>query len=183
MAGEYPTTVLPPPGHVIAPSALPGWAPWLAAALMYGSALALAASRRGRVALLTAGGLGVAGTVAALVLTPGVPAAPNYALRLAVPASHPLTSPVPVTVCGRRPDGTAVTVPDAQTLLTVFLDGRQVLETRRPIAVQAGAGAHELRVELLTAGHLEFRPPVEARLKVVVTGDGPMPGAAPCPAS
>ena len=173
----------PPPGHVVAPSALPGWAPWLAAAVMYASALALAAWRRGRVALLTAGGLGVAGTVAALALTPSVPAAPTYALRLAVPASHPLTSPVSVTVCGRRPDGSAVTVPDAQTLLTVFLDGRQVLETRRtPIAVEAGAGAHELRVEVLTGGHLEFRPPVEARLTVVVTGDGPMPAAAPCPA-
>src|ERR1700745_470586 len=102
MAGEYPTTVLPPPGHVIAPSALPGWAPWLAAALMYGSALPPAGARPGRGPPPPAGGLGVAATVAAIVLTPGVPAAPNYALRLAVPESHPLTSPVPVTVCGRR---------------------------------------------------------------------------------
>jgi len=35
--------VLPAPGHVVAPSALPGWGPWLAAAVMYASALALAA--------------------------------------------------------------------------------------------------------------------------------------------
>ena len=150
---------------------------------MYASALALAASRRGRVALLAAGGLGVAGTVAALALTPTVPAAPDYAVRLAVPASRPLTSPVPVTVCGRGPDGSSVTVPDAQTLLTVLLDGRQVLETRRaPVAVDVGAGTHELRVEVLTAGHVEFRPPLDARLWVTVAGHGPMPAAAPCPA-
>ena len=149
---------------------------------MYASALALAAARRGRAALLAAGGLGVAGTVAALALTPTIPSAPGYALRLAVPAPQPLTSPVPVTVCGRRPDGTAVAVPDAQTLLTVFLDGRQVLETRRtPIAVEAGAGTHELRVEVLTAGHLEFRPPLDARARVVVAGDGEVPAAAPFP--
>jgi hypothetical protein len=148
---------------------------------MYASALALAATRRGRVALLTAGGLGVAGTVAVLALNPTVPTPPDYLLRLAVPAAQPLTSPFPLTVCGRRPDGSAVAVPDAQTLLTVFLDGRQVLETRRtPIAVEARAGTHELRVELLTAGHLEFRPPVDARLRVVVAGGGPMATPAPC---
>lgn len=171
----------PPSGHVVAPSALPGWAPWVAAALMYASALALVVAQRGRRALLTAGGLGVAGTVAAFALTPTVPAAPAYALRIAVPAARLLSSPVLVTVCGRRSDGSAVTVPDPQTLLTVFLDGRQVLETRRsPVAVVAGAGRHELRVEVLTAGHLEFRPPLDARMQVEVGGVGPLPTAAPC---
>jgi hypothetical protein len=174
--------VLVQPAHVVAPSTVAGWVPWLAAALMYASALALAVARRGRRALLTAGGLGVAGTVAALALTPTVPAAPGYALRLAVAGDRPLTSPVLVTVCGRRPDGSAVAVPDPQTLLAVFLDGRQVLETRRsPVAVEAGAGAHRLRVEVLTAGHVEFRPPLDSTLRIGVDGAGPLPSAAPCP--
>jgi hypothetical protein len=168
---------------VIAPSAVPGWAPWLAAAVMYASALALAVARRGRRALLAAGGLGVAGTVAGFALTPTVPAPPGYALRIAVPAARPLTSPVPVTVCGRRPDGSAVTVPDPHTLLIVFLDGLQVLETRRsPVAVEARSGAHELRVEVLTASHVEYRTPLDARLRIAVDGAGPLPAAPPCPA-
>ena len=167
---------------MVAPSAVPAWAPWLAAALMYASALALAALRRGRGVLLTAGGLGVAGTVAVLALNPTVPAPPGYSISLAVPAASPLTSPVLLTVCGRRPDGSQVGVPDPGNLITVFVDGRQVLELQRsPVGVAAGAGPHELRVEVLTAGHREFRPPLDARLRVVVDGTGPLTTAGGCP--
>jgi hypothetical protein len=40
---------------------------------------------------------------------------------------------------------------------------------------------HELRVELLSAGHVEFGPPLDARLRIAVDGAGPLPAAAPCP--
>jgi hypothetical protein len=173
-----------PSGHVIAPSALPAWAPWLAAAVMYASALAIAISRRGRWMLAGAGALGLGGTAAALVLTPTVPASPGYAITLAVPSGQPLTSPVVVTVCGRRADGSAAAVPGAGDLLTVLLDGRQVLETQRStLGVEAGPGDHELRVEVLAPGHREFRPPLDARLRVLVQGTGPLPPAPPCPRS
>jgi hypothetical protein len=149
---------------------------------MYGSAVALAVARRGRWVLLTAGGLGVGGTVAVLALNPTVPASPGYSISLAVPTAQPLTSPVLVTVCGRRPDGSHVGVPDPGSLVTVFVDGRQVLESQRsPVGVAAGVGAHELRVEVLTSGHREFRPPLDARLRVLVAGPGPLPPAAGCP--
>jgi hypothetical protein len=167
---------------VVATSAVPAWAPWLAAALMYASALALAVARRGRWVLLTAGGLGAGGTVAVLALSPTVPASPGYSISLALSAAQPLTSPVLLTVCGRRPDGSPVGVPDHGNLITVLLDGRQVLETQRsPVAVVAGAGAHEVRVEVLTAGHREFRPPLDARLRILVEGTGPLPVQAGCP--
>ncbi|MEA2671514.1 MAG: hypothetical protein QOG45_1734 [Chloroflexota bacterium] len=173
-----------PSGHIVAPSAVPAWAPWLAAAVMYASALALAVSRRGRWVLVTAGVLGLGGTVAALLLTPTVPVSPGYAITLAVPSGRPLTSPVAVTVCGRRADGSAVAVPGGGDLLTVLLDGRQVLETQRSsLGVEAGAGDHELRVELLAPGHLQFRPPLDARLRVLVQGTGPLAPTPPCPRS
>src|SRR5258708_38818479 len=78
MPGEYPTTVLPPPGHVVAPSALPGWAPWLAAAVMYASALALAAWRRGGGAPPAAGGPGAAGTPPRPAPDPTPPPPPDH---------------------------------------------------------------------------------------------------------
>jgi hypothetical protein len=170
-----------PSGHVIAPSAVPAWAPWLAAAVMYAAALGLAVSRRGRWMLVGAAALGLGGTAATLVLTPAVPASPGYAITLAVPSVQPLTSPVVVTVCGRRADGSAAAVPGDGDLLTVLLDGRQVLETRRSrLGVEAGPGDHELRVEVLAPGHRQFRPPLDARLRVLVQGTGPLPPAAPC---
>ncbi len=172
----------PPSGHVVAPSALPAWAPWLAAALMYGGALALAISRRGRGVLAIAAALGLGGTVAALVLSPTVPASPGYALAVAVPPARPLTSPVTVAVCGRMPDGSAAAVPGAGDLLTVFLDGRQVLETpRSPLGVVAAPGDHEIRVEVLAPGHRRFRPPLDVRLRVSVEGTGPLAPPPPCP--
>ncbi len=170
-----------PPLHIVAPSIVPVWVAWLAAGAMYASALALAVWRRGRAVLLTAGGLGVAGTVAVLLLSPTVPASPGYTISLALPAARPLTSPLPVTVCGRLPDGSAAAVPGPGNLLTVFLDGRQVLETRTsPLAVDAPPGAHQLRVEVLSGGHREFQPPIQAVLGVAVDGSGPLPAAAAC---
>lgn len=173
----------PPPAHIVAPSIVPAWVAWLAAGAMYASALALAVWRRGRAVLLAAGGLGVAGTVAVLLLSPTVPASPGYTIGLAVPAARPLTSPFPVTVCGHLPDGSPAAVPGGGgNLLTVFLDGRQVLETRSsPLAVDAPPGTHELRVEALSGGHREFQPPITASLRVDVGGTGPLSAAASCP--
>jgi len=167
--------------HIAPPAGVPGWAPWLAAAVMYGSALALLLARRGRGMLVAAGALGLAGTGAVFALGPTVPAAPGYVITLALPGAGARTSPLPVSVCGRRTDGTAAAVPGAGNLLTVFVDGRQVLETRRtPLAVELAGGSHELRVEVLTDDHREFRPPLDARLRVTVAGAGPLPAAAPC---
>ncbi|HEX3605341.1 MAG TPA: hypothetical protein VH134_05430 [Candidatus Dormibacteraeota bacterium] len=168
--------------HIAPPSSVPGWAPWLAALVMYGSAIALLLARRGRRFLLAAGVFGLGGTAAVLALSPTVPAAPGYAISLALPGGGERTSPLLVSVCGRRPDGSGAAVPGAGNLLTVFLDGRQVLETRRtPVAVEAPAGAHLLRVEVLTDDHREFRPPLDSRLALRVAGAGPLPSAAACP--
>jgi hypothetical protein len=173
--------VQPPVIHLVAPSSLPAWIPWVAAALMYGSALGVAAGRRGRGALLTAGLLGLAGTVAVLVLTPTVPAAPGYAITLAQPAPGRVTSPIAVTVCAHLPDGSRVDVPAGGDLISVALDGRQVLEARRSeVAVLASPGPHDLRVELVTAGHVEYRPPLAAQVRVTVEGSAPLPASPGC---
>jgi hypothetical protein len=180
---EYPTTVQPPITHVIAPSSVPGWVAWVAAALMYGSALAVAVARRGRRALAAAAVLGLGGTVAVVVLTPTVPAPPGYAIMLAQPpARGAVTSPIAVTVCGRMPDGSPAAVPGAGDLLSVSLDGRQVLETQRSaVGVEAPPGPHDLRVEVITADHREFQPPLDARVRVTVEGPAALPAVSGCP--
>jgi hypothetical protein len=174
--------VQPSLAHVVAPSSLPAWVPWVAAALMYGSALGVARARRGRGALLAAGLLGLAGTVAVLVLTPTIPAAPGYTITLAQPAAPgPVSSPIAVTVCARMRDGSRAGVPATGGLISVSLDGRQVLETpRSAVAVEASPGPHDLRVELLTADHREYRPPLAAAVHVTVEGSAPLPAPSGC---
>ena len=172
----------PPITHVVAPSNLPAWIPWVAAALMYGSALGVAVARRGRRALLLACLLGLAGTVAVFVLTPTVPAAPGYVISLAQPAPGAVTSPVAVTVCARMPDGPRVPVPAGDDLISVSLDGRQVMEARRSrLAVEAPPGQRDLRVEVITADHREFRPPLRAGVRVTMEGSAALPASPGCP--
>lgn len=165
----------------MSPSSLPAWVPWVAAALMYGGALGVAAGRRGRGALLVAALLGLAGTVAVFVLTPTVPAVPGYAISLAQPSPGAVTSPIAVTVCARMPGGSRVDVPAGGDLISVSLDGRQVLEApRSQLAVLASPGPHDLRVELITADHLEYRPPLAAEVRVTVEGSAPLPASPGC---
>jgi hypothetical protein len=116
-------------------------------------------------------GLGLAASVFALA-APASPAPPGYRLTLVQPGNGAvLGSPVRVVVCGRWPNGAAAQVPGPGRLLLVTLDGATAYEGPSGAAnVHASAGAHRLHVEVITAGHVAFRPPLTADASIVVAG-------------
>lgn len=149
----------------------PVWPQWVAGSVgLVGLIGALEARsqalRRVSAVVAGAGMLAMMGACAAL---PSAPAAPNLSLRIVQPAPDSIVhSPVLVTVCA---DGAVV--PGAGRLLTVLVDGRQVVEVNADsAAVQISSGQHTLRVELVTSDHREFAPPVLTDENVDVVGIG-----------
>jgi hypothetical protein len=108
------------------------------------------------------------------------PVAPPYKLSLGV--SQQTTSPVQVTVCAHKADGSAVTTPDGDHVLGVLIDGVQVAnQANSDFPVAMSPGRHALRIELLTRDHREFNPAVLADTTVTVTGNGPLGTWQACP--
>jgi hypothetical protein len=162
--------------HIIGGAAV--WPLWITGALLFGGGVgATAVSGRRRRACLSVAGVGLAATVAVYAVLPAAPGAPaGVSLRIAAPADGAtVTSPLAVRVCA---PGSAV--PGTGRLLSVSLDGRQVAEVAADsAAVTASAGQHLLRVELVTADHRAYAPPVLTDATVTVTGVGtltPPPG-------
>lgn len=100
------------------------------------------------------------------------PVPPGYTLALAL--NKDATSPVPVTVCAQKPDGSAATTPDGDHVLAVMVDGVQVAtRSTSAFVVTVARGTHNLRAELLTRDHREFSPALAADTVIAVTGTSP----------
>lgn len=156
----------------------PVWPLWITGGLLFGGAIAsMAAPQTLRRACLAVSGVGLVATVAVYVLLPAAPSAPQgLAVRIASPAElATVTSPVLVEVCG------TAAIPGTGRLLSVSVDGRQVAEVNsNTAAVTVGPGAHTLRVELVTADHRAYAPPVLTDEFITVSGIGPLAAPPGC---
>jgi hypothetical protein len=170
--------------HVVSSGTGPGLVAWVPAGVVFvGAAVVGFAPRRFRRLGGGLAGVGVAGLLAVNVFAASPPASPGYAIRVLTPAPDAIvTSPVLVTVCATNPSGAPVDVPGPGRVLSVFIDGRQTLEsTTSSHGVLVSTGPHTVRVEVLTSDHREFSPVIGATLHVVVTGAGPRPATMACP--
>jgi uncharacterized protein YcgI (DUF1989 family) len=154
------------------------WPLWITGALLFGGAVAtLAVPPALRRACLAVSGVGLVATVAVYTLLPSAPSAPRgLSVSIAAPAAGAtVSSPVVVKVCG----GSGSNIPGTGRLLSVSIDGRQVAEVNADTAaVTVAAGAHTLRVELVTSDHRAYAPPVSTDQEITVAGVGP-PAEAP----
>jgi hypothetical protein len=160
-------------GHILSGSPVPDALQWLAAALLFGGAAAALATQRRlqrRVAIAVAAS-GLVGTVAAWGVAAAQPGVAPYAIRIAAPQSGALVaSPVTLTVCGVRGDGSTLRATDAQHYLVVFVDGHEVPTVDAwQFPVELTGGSHEVRVELVTPMHHAFNPPATADVSVNVS--------------
>jgi hypothetical protein len=168
--------------HLLPSSILPDAAQWGAIGLTAVGGLGIL-KRRSNVLDLVSWATFSLGALAVVVMV-GVamlaPAPPPYTLSLTV--GPVVTSPVQVTACATKLDGSATTTPDKDHVLGVLIDGAQVAtESTSSFAVTATPGYHSLRVELLTRDHREFNPVVAVDAGITVTGVAPATGATTCP--
>lgn len=154
--------------HVVGAAAQ--WPLWITGTLLFGGAVAaMAVPLRWRRACLAVAGVGLVATVATYLVAPAAPPAPGgVTLRIGQPApGAAVTTPLVVRACAA-----AMPVPGAGRLLSVSIDGRQVAEVAADTAiVDIAPGAHRLHVELVTADHRAFAPPLAAEESVVVVGN------------
>lgn len=172
---------MPLVAHVLSSSVIPDQAQWAAIGLTALGGVGVL-MRRAKVldavgwATFSLGALACLGMVGAAMLSP-VP--PGYTLALAL--NRDATSPVPVTVCAQKPDGSAATTPDGDHVLAVMVDGVQVAtRSTSAFVVTVARGTHDLRVELLTRDHREFSPALAADTVIGVTGTSPLVSWTPC---
>ena len=170
--------------HVLIGSPVPLAAQWVAAALLFGGGLAAVVVRRRvwRVVATALAVCGLGGTLTAWVAAAVQPGSPPYSLRIAMPANGArVPSPVTLTVCGVRSDGTMLPATDAAHYLAVFVDGREVPTVDAwQFAEAVGPGTHVIRVELVTPAHHAFNPPAAARATISVVSDAPAATSANC---
>jgi len=173
--------------HIVTPTLLPGFVPWLAAAALWGGLLGAVAWRRRRrgVASAALAVAGLAATVLGFVDSATPPKPPGFTLMLASPVDGTaVSSPVLVVACGRWPDGSAAQVPGPGQLLLVLIDGVVASEGRLPnAAVDISPGRHSLRVEVITGNHAAYQPPVEVTSSVSVVAGAHRSTVALCPRS
>lgn len=153
--------------HVAAPSAVPGWAQWIMGALLWGGMLGalVIRDRRRRVLLIAAAVVGAGLTVTDWTLGPLLARPPDVLLRLASPlnGSHQ-NAVVNAVICGRTASGTAVSLPGPGRVLSITIDGHQVVETSKgSLTIEVTLGHHVITAELLNASHQEFRPAVRVQ--------------------
>lgn len=170
--------------HLLTGSPVPLVFQWLAAVLLFGGGVTAFAlhQRRWRVVAAAVACAGFCGTVSSWVLAAVQPGAPPYAIRIVAPSSgERVSSPVVLTVCGVRSDGTRVPATDAQHYLVVFVDGREVptVDAWR-FAEEVAPGRHALRVELVTPAHHAFSPAATATTTVTIAQDAPSVAPATC---
>jgi hypothetical protein len=161
--------------HLLTGSPIPLAVQWLAAAALFGGAVAVVSfrTRAWRTAAAVVATCGLAATATSCVAAAVQPGAPPYTLRIAAPETgSSVSSPVLLTVCGVRGDGTTQPATDTSHYLVVFVDGHEVPtvdawrfgETLTP-------GKHTIRVELVTQSHHAFAPPAIATTVVRVSQD------------
>ena len=169
--------------HIVVPWAtLPLLGAWAAVVLGVLAGLVLLIAdlhhrRLGAVVLLVF----AAASAAVGAITPWPPGAAPYRVSVVSPsAGEQVTSPLAITVCGRNPDGSAAAVPGADRVVSVSVDGRQVLSAASDsLAVFLRPGSHRVRVEVLTARHVRFSPPDFVDVAVTVSSATPGSPATP----
>jgi len=168
--------------HVLPNNVVPAPVQWAAIAMIGTGGFGVLRRRRKLVDAVSwiTFSIGATGCIVMVGIAMLGPPPPGYALSLAV--HEPVTTPVPVSVCARKPDGSQATAPDGDRVLGVFVDGVQVLTgAANKFAVAMTPGEHALRVELLTRDHREFNPAVAATATVDVTGKAGLSGPGACP--
>lgn len=170
--------------HVLTGSPVPLAAQWVAAALLFGGGLAAVAlrSRAWRVVATTLAVCGLGGTLTAWVAAAIQPGAPPYSLRIASPVNRArVVSPLTITVCGVRTDGSTLPATDAAHYLVVFVDGHEVPTVDAwQFDERLTPGTHVIRVELVSPAHHAFNPPTTATTTITVVHDVPAPAPANC---
>lgn len=168
--------------HLLPNNVVPAPAEWSAIGLTLAGGIGVL-RRRGVVLDLVSwstfslGALAVVGMVGVAMLAPPPP---PYTLSLAVYSAA--ASPVLVTTCATKLDGSPAATPDKDHVLAVLLDGVQTAtESTSRFAVHASPGPHHLRVELLTRDHREFNPAVAANAGITIVGTAPATGWKTCP--
>jgi hypothetical protein len=158
----------------------PVWPLWLTGTVLFGGAVAAMAVPQGlRRVFLAVAAVGLVATVAVYLALPTAPPAPaGVSLSIAAPvAGTTVTSPVVVRVCAG-----STALPGTGRLLNISVDGRQVAEVdAATAAINVGAGTHAVRVELVTATHRAFAPPVLTDETITVSGIGPLSEPPACP--
>lgn len=170
--------------HVLTGSPIPLAVQWVVAVALFAGGLGALAlrRRRWRVAAAALCVCGLGGIVTSWVVAAIQPGAPPYTLRIAAPASDSrLASPVTLTVCGVRPDGSTLPATDAAHYLVVFVDGHEVptVDAWR-FSEELSSGRHTIKVELVTPAHHAFNPPATATTTVTVRAAAPSNGPADC---
>jgi hypothetical protein len=127
-------------------------------------------------ATFAVGALGCLGMVGVAMLSP---VSPGY--TLSVTLNQQVTSPVQLTTCAYKPDGSLTATPDGDHVLAVLVDGVQVATaSTNAFSVAVPLGVHHLRVELLTRDHREFNPVVAFDTAITVTNSAPAVGSQVC---
>jgi hypothetical protein len=158
----------------------PVWPLWITGAVLFGGVVAaMAVPQALRRVCLAVAGVGLVATVAVYVALPSAPPAPaGLSLSIAAPVAGAIvTSPVVIRVCAG-----STALPGTGRLLNISVDGRQVAEVNAgTAAVNVDTGTHTVRVELVTATHRAFAPPVLTDETIVVSGIGPLSPPPDCP--
>jgi hypothetical protein len=175
---------MPVLAHILPTNDVPDAAQWTAIVLAAVGGIGILRRRNPLVDGLSWVGFSLGATAIVVMVTIGLfaPQAPGYALSLAVNPQG--ASPLPITVCAKYPGGSAATTPDRDHVLTVIIDGVQSgYEMTSQFAVSMTAGAHTVRVELLSKDHRELTPAVTGSARVNVTGVAQPGGWVPCPST
>jgi hypothetical protein len=170
-----------PVAHVLPPLSAPPGLEW---AVSVGLATGLCAVFLcAGAARLAGGALCVAACAAglSLLVAGSGPARPD--LRLHVVTAGRAASPVELRVCALTAAGAPAPVPGPGRLLALRVDGAAATTVTSPrVVLTLAAGVHHIAVELVTAGHREFSPPLSESVTVTVApGAGPLAADAACP--
>ena len=169
-----------PLAHIVTAGTGPGAIAWLPAGVaMVAIAFFAFGPRRLRRGAAVLAGAGLACVLALDLLAPSPPSGPGYTLIVLPADGSRVTSPFTVVACGRAADRSTVPAPGVDRVLSVSIDGAEVVSTTASQAlVTASEGTHRLRVEVLTRDHVEYQPAVVSDGRIVVTGPAPV-GAFP----
>jgi hypothetical protein len=173
---------MPLVAHVLPSNVVPLAMQWMAIGMTAAGGVGILRRRHALLDTLSwstfcVGALGCLTMVSVAMLSPPPP---PYTLSLVV--SQQTTSPVQVTVCARKADGSPAATPDGDHVLGVLIDGVQVAnQSTGQFPVPMARGRHALRIELLTRDHREFNPTILVDTAVTVKGDAALTTWKPCP--
>jgi hypothetical protein len=172
-----------PLAHLLAPSSAPAALGWTVSLSLATGLCLLFLARTGWRWAGVALCLVAAGGALSMVVVGAGPVRPDQRLRLVAPnLSSQLTSPVEIHVCAITSAGSPVALPGPGRMLAVLVDGTPVGTEAAPVfAVEMTPGVDRLGVELVTAEHRAFSPPLAVAVTLRVgPGRGPLSSAGAC---